>query len=290
MAQSVWRTDSCLPRFTGRSEVKAVHLLELKNAAVVDFNAIAAKMEETSDRALAEMTALGGQVDRRAANVTNLERLVDQIRHRIEVLEEQQAGILVQMATPPSGMTPFNCPIACVGTVSYADGAETSGDNEVQVAIRNPTIEVKVSDSTNQSVYQENDQCDDQELDDEQSPELREAQVHRVNVLGFKSTVSIGTYSGAFSESLSSFVRQFKDQMRASDAEASETAQIMTQTEEKVNLTTNQRFAIARGREQGRTLRQLAEQFKVDRSTIGKFLKRWRAQNRQPVKRRHSQA
>uniref|UniRef100_A0A8R1IKP2 CCHC-type domain-containing protein n=1 Tax=Caenorhabditis japonica TaxID=281687 RepID=A0A8R1IKP2_CAEJA len=226
MAQLVWRTDSCLPRFTGRSEVKAVHLLELKNAAVVDFNAIAAKMEETSDRALAEMTALGGQVDRRAANVTNLERLVDQIRHRIEVLEIQQAGILVHMATPPSGMTPSNCPIACVGTVSYADGAETSGDNEVQVAIRNPTIEVKVSDSTNQSVYQENDQRNDQEMDDEQSPELREAQVHRVNVLGFKSTVSIGTYSGAFSESLSSFVRQFKDQMKASDAEASETAQV----------------------------------------------------------------
>uniref|UniRef100_A0A8R1IK82 Uncharacterized protein n=1 Tax=Caenorhabditis japonica TaxID=281687 RepID=A0A8R1IK82_CAEJA len=68
MAQLVWRTDSCLPRFTGRSEVKAVHLLELKNAAGVDFNAIAAKMEETSDRALAEMTALGGQVNRRAAN------------------------------------------------------------------------------------------------------------------------------------------------------------------------------------------------------------------------------
>uniref|UniRef100_A0A8R1EAQ6 Uncharacterized protein n=1 Tax=Caenorhabditis japonica TaxID=281687 RepID=A0A8R1EAQ6_CAEJA len=133
MAQLVWRTDSCLPRFTGRSEVKA----------------------------------------RRAANVTNLERLVDQIRHRIEVLEEQQAGILVQMATPPSGMTPFNCPIACVGTVSYADGAETSGDNEVQVAIRNPTIEVKVSDSTNQSVYQENDQRNDQEMDDEQSPEFK---------------------------------------------------------------------------------------------------------------------
>uniref|UniRef100_A0A8R1ERE3 CCHC-type domain-containing protein n=1 Tax=Caenorhabditis japonica TaxID=281687 RepID=A0A8R1ERE3_CAEJA len=226
MAQLVWRTDSCLPRFTGRSEVKAVHLLELKNAAVVDFNAIAAKMEETSDRALAEMTALGGQVDRRAANVTNLERLVDQIRHRIEVLEIQQAGILVHMATPPSGMTPSNCPISCVGTVSYADGAATSGDNEVQVAIRNPTIEIKVSDSTNQSVYQENDQRNDQEMDDEQSPELREAQVHRVNVLGFKSTVSIGTYSGAFSESLSSFVRQFKDQMRAADAEASETAQV----------------------------------------------------------------
>uniref|UniRef100_A0A8R1IA33 Retrotrans_gag domain-containing protein n=1 Tax=Caenorhabditis japonica TaxID=281687 RepID=A0A8R1IA33_CAEJA len=130
------------------------------------------------------------------------------------------------MATPPSGMTPSNCPIACVGTVSYADGAATSGDNEVQVAIRNPTIEVKVSDSTSQSVYQENDQRNDQELDDEQSPELREAQVHRVNVLGFKSTVSIGTYSGAFSESLSSFVRQFKDQMRAADAEASETAQV----------------------------------------------------------------
>uniref|UniRef100_A0A8R1HRL2 Uncharacterized protein n=1 Tax=Caenorhabditis japonica TaxID=281687 RepID=A0A8R1HRL2_CAEJA len=91
MTQLVWRTDSCLPRFTGRSEVNAVHLLELKNAAVVDFNAIAAKMEETSDRALAEMIALGGQIDCRAANVTNLERLVDQIRHRIEVLEEQQA-------------------------------------------------------------------------------------------------------------------------------------------------------------------------------------------------------
>uniref|UniRef100_A0A8R1IFH8 HTH_Tnp_Tc3_2 domain-containing protein n=1 Tax=Caenorhabditis japonica TaxID=281687 RepID=A0A8R1IFH8_CAEJA len=64
----------------------------------------------------------------------------------------------------------------------------------------------------------------------------------------------------------------------------------MTKTERKVNLTTNQRFAIARGREQGRTLRQLAEQFKVDRSTFGKFLKRWRAQNGQPGKRRHSRA
>uniref|UniRef100_A0A8R1ENN4 HTH_Tnp_Tc3_2 domain-containing protein n=1 Tax=Caenorhabditis japonica TaxID=281687 RepID=A0A8R1ENN4_CAEJA len=64
----------------------------------------------------------------------------------------------------------------------------------------------------------------------------------------------------------------------------------MTQTKGKVNLTTNQRFAIARGREQGRTLRQLAEQFKVDRSTFGKFLKRWRAQNGQPGKRRHSRA
>uniref|UniRef100_A0A8R1DZK9 BHLH domain-containing protein n=1 Tax=Caenorhabditis japonica TaxID=281687 RepID=A0A8R1DZK9_CAEJA len=64
----------------------------------------------------------------------------------------------------------------------------------------------------------------------------------------------------------------------------------MTKTEGKVNLTTNQRFAIARGREQGRTLRQLAEQFKVDRSTFGKFLKRWTAQNRQPGKRRRSRA
>uniref|UniRef100_A0A8R1DIE1 Uncharacterized protein n=1 Tax=Caenorhabditis japonica TaxID=281687 RepID=A0A8R1DIE1_CAEJA len=172
MTQLVWRTDSCLPRFTGRSEVNAVHLLEMKNAAVVDFNAIAAKMEETSDRALAEMIALGGQIDCRAANVTNLERLVDQIRHRIEVLEEQQAGILVQMASPPSGMTPSNCPIACVGTVSYAEDAEKSGDNEVQVDIRNPTIKVKVSDSTTQSVYQENDQRNYLELDDERKGTL----------------------------------------------------------------------------------------------------------------------
>uniref|UniRef100_A0A8R1EW64 Uncharacterized protein n=1 Tax=Caenorhabditis japonica TaxID=281687 RepID=A0A8R1EW64_CAEJA len=130
------------------------------------------------------------------------------------------------MASPPSGMTPSNCPIACVGTVSYADDAEKSGDNEVQVDIRNPTIKVKVSDSTTQSVYQENDQRNDLELDDEQSPELRDDQVHRVNVLGFQSTVSIGTYSGAFSENLSSFVGLFKDQMRAADAEASETAQV----------------------------------------------------------------
>uniref|UniRef100_A0A8R1HZ05 HTH_Tnp_Tc3_2 domain-containing protein n=1 Tax=Caenorhabditis japonica TaxID=281687 RepID=A0A8R1HZ05_CAEJA len=64
----------------------------------------------------------------------------------------------------------------------------------------------------------------------------------------------------------------------------------MTKTKGKVNLTNNQRFAIARGREQGRTLRQLAEQFKVDRSTFGKFLKRWRAQNGKPGKRRHSRA
>uniref|UniRef100_A0A8R1DWX9 Uncharacterized protein n=1 Tax=Caenorhabditis japonica TaxID=281687 RepID=A0A8R1DWX9_CAEJA len=60
--------------------------------------------------------------------------------------------------------------------------------------------------------------------------------------------------------------------------------EMMTKTEGKVNLTLNQQFAIARGREKGRTLRQLAEQFHVHRSTIGKFLKRWRAQNGQPVK------
>uniref|UniRef100_A0A8R1IZD0 HTH_Tnp_Tc3_2 domain-containing protein n=1 Tax=Caenorhabditis japonica TaxID=281687 RepID=A0A8R1IZD0_CAEJA len=71
---------------------------------------------------------------------------------------------------------------------------------------------------------------------------------------------------------------------------ATDNGYIITKTEGKVNLTTNQRFAIARGREQGRTLRQLAEQFKVDRSTFGKFLKRWRAQNGQPGKRRHSRA
>uniref|UniRef100_A0A8R1IGE2 HTH_Tnp_Tc3_2 domain-containing protein n=1 Tax=Caenorhabditis japonica TaxID=281687 RepID=A0A8R1IGE2_CAEJA len=57
----------------------------------------------------------------------------------------------------------------------------------------------------------------------------------------------------------------------------------MTKTKLKVYLTPNQQFAIARGREQGRTLRQLAEQFNFDLSTIGTFLKRWRAQNRQPT-------
>uniref|UniRef100_A0A8R1DFX3 Uncharacterized protein n=1 Tax=Caenorhabditis japonica TaxID=281687 RepID=A0A8R1DFX3_CAEJA len=56
----------------------------------------------------------------------------------------------------------------------------------------------------------------------------------------------------------------------------------MTKTKLKVYLTPNQQFAIARGREKERTLRQLAEQFNFDRSTIGTFLKRWRAQNRQP--------
>uniref|UniRef100_A0A8R1EEX0 Retrotransposon gag domain-containing protein n=1 Tax=Caenorhabditis japonica TaxID=281687 RepID=A0A8R1EEX0_CAEJA len=63
----------------------------------------------------------------------------------------------------------------------------------------------------------------------EEHEEARESQaphIPRVCVLGFKSTTSIGTYSGAFSESLSLFVRQFKDQMKAADAEASETAQV----------------------------------------------------------------
>uniref|UniRef100_A0A8R1EMY8 Uncharacterized protein n=1 Tax=Caenorhabditis japonica TaxID=281687 RepID=A0A8R1EMY8_CAEJA len=102
MAQLVSRMDSCLPRFTGHSEVKAAHLLELKNAAVVDFNTIAAKMKEASDRALAEITAFGGQIDRRATSVTNLARVVDQIRHRIEVLEEQQASRMAQLASSQS--------------------------------------------------------------------------------------------------------------------------------------------------------------------------------------------
>uniref|UniRef100_A0A8R1I3W1 HTH_Tnp_Tc3_2 domain-containing protein n=1 Tax=Caenorhabditis japonica TaxID=281687 RepID=A0A8R1I3W1_CAEJA len=57
----------------------------------------------------------------------------------------------------------------------------------------------------------------------------------------------------------------------------------MTKIKLKVYLTPNQQFAIARGREQGRTLRQLAEQFNFYRSTIRTFLKRWRAQNRQPA-------
>uniref|UniRef100_A0A8R1EJC8 CCHC-type domain-containing protein n=1 Tax=Caenorhabditis japonica TaxID=281687 RepID=A0A8R1EJC8_CAEJA len=42
-----------------------------------------------------------------------------------------------------------------------------------------------------------------------------------VNVANFKSSVTINAYSGAFSESLTNFVRQFKDHTMASDANAS---------------------------------------------------------------------
>uniref|UniRef100_A0A8R1I4V9 RNA-directed DNA polymerase n=1 Tax=Caenorhabditis japonica TaxID=281687 RepID=A0A8R1I4V9_CAEJA len=46
--------------------------------------------------------------------------------------------------------------------------------------------------------------------------------VPHVNVANFKSNVTINAYSGAFSESLTNFVRQFKDHTMAVDAGASE--------------------------------------------------------------------
>uniref|UniRef100_A0A8R1HVX8 CCHC-type domain-containing protein n=1 Tax=Caenorhabditis japonica TaxID=281687 RepID=A0A8R1HVX8_CAEJA len=122
------------------------HLLDLKNAAVIDLNSISARMKEAADRVMMEMTALGGQVDRRAASVNNLERAFDQLRQRIIVLEEEVVVIRSQQA-----------PL-------HSDG------------------------------------------NDEHSSSDGSVQMPRVNVLGFKSAAPIGTYSGAFSESLSSGV------------------------------------------------------------------------------------
>uniref|UniRef100_A0A8R1HTJ8 Uncharacterized protein n=1 Tax=Caenorhabditis japonica TaxID=281687 RepID=A0A8R1HTJ8_CAEJA len=89
MAQIIWKLESCLPRFTNQVDLKPAHLLDLKNAAVIDLNSISARMKEAADRVMMEMTALGGQVDRRAASVNNLERAFDQLRQRIIVLEEE---------------------------------------------------------------------------------------------------------------------------------------------------------------------------------------------------------
>uniref|UniRef100_A0A8R1HNG3 Uncharacterized protein n=1 Tax=Caenorhabditis japonica TaxID=281687 RepID=A0A8R1HNG3_CAEJA len=54
------------------------------------------------------------------------------------------------------------------------------------------------------------------------SNQVRGNHVPHVNVANFKSSTTINPYSGAFSESLTSFVRQFKDHTLAADANASE--------------------------------------------------------------------
>uniref|UniRef100_A0A8R1HHP3 CCHC-type domain-containing protein n=1 Tax=Caenorhabditis japonica TaxID=281687 RepID=A0A8R1HHP3_CAEJA len=223
MAHLVWRMESCLPRFSSHTDVKPVHLLELKNAAVVDLNAIAARLKEASERATAEMTALAGQANRRSASINNFEHAMDQLRQRISVLEQQQAVMESQLVSSKKGMvSPSTCLSEGGGTCASAGDAATSGGNtEKDVVNTNPTSNEN-NDYTDESVNQDSDQG----INDVQQSADDEVRVPRVNVLGFKSTTPIGTYSGAFSESLTLFVRQFRDQMRAADAEASDAAQV----------------------------------------------------------------
>uniref|UniRef100_A0A8R1ITB8 CCHC-type domain-containing protein n=1 Tax=Caenorhabditis japonica TaxID=281687 RepID=A0A8R1ITB8_CAEJA len=225
MARIIWKLESFLPRFTNQVDLKPAHLLDLKNAAVIDLNSISARMKEAADRVMMEMTALGGQVDRRAASVNNLERAFDQLRQRIIVLEEEVVVIRSQQAplhsgnSPPSGCSPQSGRMR-----SSAGGAATSGstcenNTSQNVVMKNPTVSTSINDENSR-------QEEIPDGNDEHSSSDGSVQMPRVNVLGFKSAAPIGTYSGAFSESLSVFVRQFRDQMKAADAEATDAAQV----------------------------------------------------------------
>uniref|UniRef100_A0A8R1HLC4 CCHC-type domain-containing protein n=1 Tax=Caenorhabditis japonica TaxID=281687 RepID=A0A8R1HLC4_CAEJA len=244
-----WRTEACLPRFAGNSHVVPSHVLDFKNAVVVDFNWLAAKMKDSTDQVQAEMMALIQQSQQRAGSVNKVEQHIDALRERIDVLERQH--LVLQASLGPTGeYFDYRSPMS-PGASACAVGVDRDGCSEK----RNPTrkcqemtksvfpqeeervIQEEIIQSQEDIQRQEEDNQHQEEVinsqediqqqeEDSQGQEDSQQQdtshVPHVLVASFKPTTAIGTYSGAFSESLTVFVRQFNDHMRATDADITE--------------------------------------------------------------------
>uniref|UniRef100_A0A8R1EGP0 Uncharacterized protein n=1 Tax=Caenorhabditis japonica TaxID=281687 RepID=A0A8R1EGP0_CAEJA len=149
MADSQWKTMTCLPRFTGNQSVTSINLLALKNAVVVDFNSIANELKRSTDQMRAEMSLMSGQLRQRAVVDRNLDALLDRIR----VLEEQQEDLRKEMqkmgTDPVSTLVPI-----CPGVRTCAEAGSPSGSSSL-VDSNNQILPVAtprvVSDSDDES-------------------------------------------------------------------------------------------------------------------------------------------
>uniref|UniRef100_A0A8R1EDU9 CCHC-type domain-containing protein n=2 Tax=Caenorhabditis japonica TaxID=281687 RepID=A0A8R1EDU9_CAEJA len=266
MASSSWVSDTCLPRFTGNTTVQSSHLLALKNAVVLDFNSINARMREATSQGQAEMSAIAQQFHQRGNSVKAVEQHVEALRQRIEEIEGELFAKEVTGA-PSVGLrrdyfSPKSSSIRAKAVGEGVSGLAAEGS----ACTRNPTVhvtgdvvrppaseqcglnpEVRSEPGTKNTL---NNPVDGHQVQlvtsdivrppaseqrgvnpevmgepgtiSKTSNQVRGNHVPHVNVANFKSSTTINPYSGAFSESLTSFVRQFKDHTLAADASASE--------------------------------------------------------------------
>uniref|UniRef100_A0A8R1IW17 CCHC-type domain-containing protein n=1 Tax=Caenorhabditis japonica TaxID=281687 RepID=A0A8R1IW17_CAEJA len=101
MANPLWTTDTCLPRFTGSATIQSSHLLSLKNAVVMDLDAVNARLKEATSQVQAEMTVVAQQSQQRGGSIKAVEEHVGALRQQIEVIESELAAS--KAAIEPAG-------------------------------------------------------------------------------------------------------------------------------------------------------------------------------------------
>uniref|UniRef100_A0A8R1IIA2 Retrotrans_gag domain-containing protein n=1 Tax=Caenorhabditis japonica TaxID=281687 RepID=A0A8R1IIA2_CAEJA len=225
MTSSSWVSDTCLPRFTGNTTVQSSHLLALKNAVVLDFNSINARMREATSQGQAEMSAIAQQFHQRGNSVKAVEQHVEALRQRIEEIEGELVAKEVTGA-PSVGLrrdyfSPKSSSIRAKAVGEGVSGLAAEGS----ACTRNPTVHVTgdvVRPPASEQRGVNPEVRSEPGTKSKTSNQVRGNHVPHVNVANFKSSTTINPYSGAFSESLTSFVRQFKDHTLAADASASE--------------------------------------------------------------------
>uniref|UniRef100_A0A8R1J0A7 Retrotrans_gag domain-containing protein n=2 Tax=Caenorhabditis japonica TaxID=281687 RepID=A0A8R1J0A7_CAEJA len=267
MANPLWTTDTCLPRFTGSATIQSSHLLSLKNAVVMDLDAVNARLKEATSQVQAEMTAVAQQSQQRGGSIKAAEEHVGALRQRIQVIESELAASKAAIE-PAGGRRQGQRSPTCSGISAGAAGPTTPGHtSERSKFVVNPTESIGSDAGSNavkppaseqfgaNPIQKESDPVTNNPVRGRHvqsvmsdvvqppatvqralNPEVRSEpgtkstqsdsvvghHVPHVNVANFKSNVTINAYSGAFSESLTNFVRQFKDHTMAVDAGASE--------------------------------------------------------------------
>uniref|UniRef100_A0A8R1I502 Retrotrans_gag domain-containing protein n=1 Tax=Caenorhabditis japonica TaxID=281687 RepID=A0A8R1I502_CAEJA len=142
MANPSWTTDTCLPRFTGNTTIQPSHLLSLKNAVVIDFNAINARMSEATSQVQAEMTAVVQLSQQRGGSVKAAEQHIEALRQRIEAIEDELAVRQAAVASAGKSHQASRSPTSS-GTRARAAGPQRSDSIiEKNKSLINPTTNV----------------------------------------------------------------------------------------------------------------------------------------------------
>uniref|UniRef100_A0A8R1IMR9 Retrotrans_gag domain-containing protein n=1 Tax=Caenorhabditis japonica TaxID=281687 RepID=A0A8R1IMR9_CAEJA len=139
MANPLWTTDTCLPRFTGSATIQSSHLLSLKNAVVMDLDAVNARLKEATSQVQAEMTAVAQQSQQRGGSIKAAEEHVGALRQRIQVIESELAASKAAIE-PAGGRRQGQRSPTCSGISAGAAGPTTPGHtSEISMFDVNPT-------------------------------------------------------------------------------------------------------------------------------------------------------